>query len=287
MKSSLGAVAASTAAGIGGLIAALSLAGCLENPGPDAKLGQEKIKRSSASLYFEGEEKLSLQLREDGDSIHLEISNPDNETIDSADFLLQLGFQGNSDQPFLQTRPNLEYHGRVRDLRPGMKMDLGGIDPTLSTPISNLIAIATLLRISQKGHVQGDARGGMYTGTYSSRFRPFFPDSADLANGKVISGTSMGIVDAAGRFFFFLDPPDVEANDYFYSPYVSGSFSGDSLAAGFIHTHDFDALGSQLTHSRYSEEGGGMGLSFVFGDSTGWRDSLSLAIQSAPFPNRP
>jgi hypothetical protein len=175
-------------------LCALALAGCLENPYPDSRLGSEKNAKK-VSWRPRGSSTPILDLmftrtREQNLSVSLR-----GQKYDSVELVAYIAKYGIPDPPSLGTPfPNpVEFHGIARD--PGaMYVPIGELpDGTNGADLRNKDAGLILLRAWGGGNPAGRGWGGVFSGKCTDPLRHTVPPA---------EGQLTGYIDADGYFCF-------------------------------------------------------------------------------------
>jgi hypothetical protein len=260
---SLAAAAAATMLSI-----SIGLQGCIENPGTDHRLNQDRDFHLLAYAHYAGERVLELSVKGDSGVIGLAIRNIGGESIDSAAFLLQFGVWSNYSSPGWYYRVSkLSVMVRIADLQPGATFEYGAISRDID--LANTNPIANLLRYSAGAH-RGNPLGGAYSGSYS------LIDTA----GRRTAGPLNGLITVDGEYQFLLEPISgrggIRGNMY-------GTLdSSDSHGVLISETHGGTHVPT-IPPSPFTLASGELKGTLLPTEIVGWCDSLNFQMHPTVF----
>ncbi|GEM_PF-2815308 len=260
--------------------------GCLENPGPDSRLGLGNHPYYPlATAYTAGGKELSFEFKQDSGKTWLRVANRSYQDVDSAVYFLQVcnqyfdpvagvayhqsypGFYNFRQPPPIGSQIILAYEGRVGKLKTLQTADIGPINIPSGYVVSDHIVFAAILE-SYGDSTEINARlGGRYSGTYLGK------DSTSEA----YSGMAEGIIDATGEFTLVLS--------YAQGKGLEGDLIGhilsDSSVAGMNATSGIFVRQIQsLLKVKFSRSDRGLDASFHFSNpSNRYLDSLSFHLE--------
>lgn len=187
------------------LTGAMGMQGCIENPGPDARLqAKDTAFQYIGQAYLKGHDVLVYSVRYDEDSTYFEVTNNSKERIDSAQVLIQFGLIAPRDSLFFEQFA-INYLNRIVDLKPLESRSYGFAPQQFQSPPASRSSqfwppwFHLILLKFDDGAPQHHPVAGIYTGEYTA---------LDSMHFKY-SGYVNGVIDADGRFNMLLAPdPD-------------------------------------------------------------------------------
>ncbi|HKP98161.1 MAG TPA: hypothetical protein VJ385_20695 [Fibrobacteria bacterium] len=256
---------------IAAIVMAGLLWGCIENPGPDNRLGEEN-NRLSAIVRGENREILELKARQRSGRIFLEATNVAPWDLDSATFLIALGMgrEESHINPVIAS-PLLVHYGSTGRLFRGQSLYLGDIAPALESNLSDLNAQAYLIRASRDGSAINHSLSGVYHGAYAGR---------NSGSTRFYSGSLRAYIDVDGMFGFSLEWHGKGSDTISLSGLVEGRIEKDSTAfAGvFTSTLHYHRTEDQPP-GKFRRKGSGFEVDFRFGSGKTWTDSIRFILE--------
>jgi hypothetical protein len=176
------------------LAATLALAGCIENPEPDPRIGGPRPESKEVPFHFQGFlNRLTLVVTRDSGRLRLEARNMGPGRIDSLRFLLKMNHSVDRLYPGLlvrQTKILREYFLAAGPIDSYDALDLGEIDTLRGISLNDIDFSAHVFGLSYEGTKRGQHSGFAFRGLFQR-----IDSLGDTTNGYV-----NGTLQADGKF---------------------------------------------------------------------------------------
>jgi hypothetical protein len=171
----------------------LLFSGCIENPGPDRHLGNEKVRDFELPLNFNHIELARFSFKRIDGRDHLLVSNHSSNPILRFSFSLQMSYSDDGSFGIFMEHPFYECNRFIHILDSKQTLDLGVME-NVNMDIGSFAYRAIPLLLPLNLETQGNPLANWYEGKYAffSKTKPFR------------TGTMRGMIDAEGSMGFAL-----------------------------------------------------------------------------------